>query len=54
MPHQHLIFFNNLSILTKNKKEKTELKIIKYKNSDLIHFKQEHNRRLKALANHVT
>ena len=41
-------------LLINLKKKKTELKTIKYKNSDLIHFKQEHNRRLKARANHVT
>ena len=29
------------------KKEKTKLKIIKYINSDLIHFEQEHNHKSK-------
>ena len=43
-----------INLKKKKKKKKTELKTIKYKNSDLIHFKQEHNRRLKPLANHVT
>ena len=31
----------------KIKKEKTKLKIIKYINSDLIHFDQEHNQKFK-------
>ena len=36
-----LINFNKIKI------EKTKLKTIKYINSDLIHFEQEHNQRFK-------
>ena len=45
MPCQLLIIKKNLLInFNKIKKEKTKLKTIKYINSDLIYFEQEHTR----------
>ena len=48
MPCQLLNISKNLLInFNKIKKQKTKLKTIKYINSDLIHFEQEHNHRFK-------
>ena len=45
MPHGFPAPFRNLliNLNKRKKKEKTELKTIKYINLDLIHFEQEHD-----------
>ena len=48
MPYQLLNTEKKLLInFNEIKKEKTKLKTIKYINSDLIHFEQEHNYKFK-------